>query len=97
MTNKIRLFVRKVILDEKICRATREEALDVYLEYFTDHQNYIYVNGRQLRITSALTDEIQALINDGKKIRAIKLLRQETGLGLLDAKNAVYDSGNFKQ
>jgi hypothetical protein len=35
------------------------------------------------------SDEIIAAVDSGNKIRAIKLLREETGLGLKDAKDAI--------
>jgi large subunit ribosomal protein L7/L12 len=33
--------------------------------------------------------EIQALLRDGQEIQAIKLLRERTGLGLVEAKHAI--------
>lgn len=35
------------------------------------------------------SDEIIAAVDSGNKIQAIKLLREETGLGLKDAKDAI--------
>ncbi|MFI0503367.1 hypothetical protein ACH3WN_10935 [Streptomyces albogriseolus] len=34
-------------------------------------------------------DEILALVRDGKQVRAVKLYREATGAGLLEAKQAV--------
>jgi large subunit ribosomal protein L7/L12 len=36
-----------------------------------------------------MTPEVEQLINSGKKINAIKLLREQTGLGLAEAKDTV--------
>ena len=36
-----------------------------------------------------MTPEVEQLINSGKKIHAIKLLREQTGLGLAEAKDMV--------
>lgn len=43
------------------------------------------------RLKLAAVEEITALIGDRKPIKAIKLLRLNTGLSLLDAKNRVDD------
>lgn len=37
----------------------------------------------------ASSDEVRALVAEGKKIEAIKLVRERTGLGLADAKEFV--------
>jgi large subunit ribosomal protein L7/L12 len=36
-----------------------------------------------------MTPEVEQLVNSGKKINAIKLLREQTGLGLAEAKDMV--------
>ena len=36
-----------------------------------------------------MTPEVEQLINSGRKIDAIKLLREHTGLGLAEAKDMV--------
>ena len=43
------------------------------------------------RLKLAAVDEITTLISDKKQVKAIKLLRLNTGLSLLDAKNRVDD------
>lgn len=43
------------------------------------------------RLTHAAVGEITDLLASGKQVRAIKLLRMNTGLSLLDAKNRVDD------
>lgn len=43
------------------------------------------------KLKLAAVEEITALISDKKQVKAIKLLRLNTGLSLLDAKNRVDD------
>jgi len=43
------------------------------------------------KLTLGAVDEITALIQDKKQVRAIKLLRMNTRLSLLDAKNRIDD------
>ncbi|MEO6470457.1 MAG: hypothetical protein ABIR57_01420 [Aeromicrobium sp.] len=43
------------------------------------------------RLTEGAVEEITALLAEGNKVRAIKLLRVNTGITLLDAKNRVDD------
>lgn len=43
------------------------------------------------RLKLAAVEEITTLIGDKKQVKAIKLLRLNTGLSLLDAKNRVDD------
>ncbi|MBI5834056.1 MAG: ribosomal protein L7/L12 [Armatimonadetes bacterium] len=44
---------------------------------------------RKVRITTELGDELRRLLATGQKIQAIKRLREETGLGLAEAKSVV--------
>ncbi len=37
----------------------------------------------------SFSDDVIAAVDNGRKIEAIKLLREETGLGLADAKHAI--------
>ncbi len=41
----------------------------------------------------SLEDDVDALLRQGKKIEAIKLLREATGMGLLEAKNQIEGVG----
>jgi ribosomal protein L7/L12 len=43
------------------------------------------------KLTPAAVEEITALVADSKSVRAIKLLRLNTGQSLLDAKNRIDD------
>lgn len=43
------------------------------------------------RLTRGAVEEITGLIADKKSVRAVKLLRMNTGLSLLDAKNRIDD------
>ena len=66
-------------------------------------QSKLYLEGDGVKVHSALSDllegkpapvgvdvdQIQQLVRAGKKIEAIKLVRQQTGLGLKEAKDAV--------
>ena len=42
-----------------------------------------------LRVSSAVLKELDALMDDNRKIAAIKLLRSSTGCGLAEAKHAI--------
>lgn len=56
----------------------------------TQEEPYAEANAPQsVGDMSALTGEIEALLIDGKKIQAIKLYRERTGLGLREAKEAI--------
>ena len=43
-----------------------------------------------------VSDKVRGLVAEGKKIEAIKVLREETGLGLRDAKNTVEDLERYR-
>jgi ribosomal protein L7/L12 len=47
------------------------------------------IDGQELDIDPALLDEIRTLSDSGRKIEAIKRLRDATGLGLAEAKDIV--------
>lgn len=47
------------------------------------------IDGQELDIDPAVLAEIRALSDEGNKIEAIKRLREETGLGLAEAKEIV--------
>ena len=47
------------------------------------------IDGQELDIDPAVLAEIRKLSDSGRKIEAIKLLREATGLGLAEAKNIV--------
>jgi ribosomal protein L7/L12 len=46
-------------------------------------------NGIDPNSPAALSDRVRKAVADGRKIEAIKLYREETGLGLREAKDAV--------
>ena len=55
----------------------------------------IPATGLNVNISQAVYDEIQALIYDGRKIAAIKLMRSSSGIGLKNAKDSVEDDRNW--
>lgn len=40
-------------------------------------------------LDNAFSDDVIAAVDNGRKIQAIKILREETGLGLKEAKDAI--------
>ena len=59
-----------------------EKKLDLLLKHFQ-------IEGTSLVDSEGLSDEVRQLADAGKKIEAIKLHREQTGLGLKEAKDAV--------
>jgi ribosomal protein L7/L12 len=59
----------------------RERGAELFV---TEARGYEPVGG-------SLEDEVRALVRRGQKIQAIKLVRERTGLGLKEAKDAVED------
>ncbi len=78
-------FIKEVIFDKEVPRPLKEDGLEILLKYA----------GTTIQITPTISVlqpvyiEIQKLLIDEKKIRAIKLLREATGIMLIEAKNAV--------
>lgn len=58
---------------------------------WTARQNKTRASTQPKRLTLATVEEITALVDDKKPVRAIKLLRLITGQSLLDAKNRIDD------
>ena len=49
----------------------------------------VSVGPSPVSVDASINDRVKALVAEGKKIQAIKLYREETGLGLKEAKDAV--------
>jgi ribosomal protein L7/L12 len=47
------------------------------------------IDGQELEIDPAVLDEVRGLSDSGRKVEAIKRLREATGLGLAEAKDIV--------
>ena len=67
----------------------RESALDFYMTLVGSSTIYVPDQGKSISVPQVVMAEMIRLWTDGRKIWAIKLLRDTTGLGLKDAKEAV--------
>jgi ribosomal protein L7/L12 len=71
----------------RAAEAARLARLEAKLDALLRHSNVSYVDPAS---PEGLSEEVKSLANDPtKRIEAIKLLREQTGLGLKDAKDAV--------
>lgn len=69
-------------IENRISRADKRVArVERKLDLILDHLG--------LREQEPWSDEVAALLRDGKKIQAIKVYREATGVGLKEAKEAV--------
>ena len=59
-----------------------ERKLDLLLKHFE-------IKDPGLNVVDDLSEEVRKLADDGQKIEAIKLHREQTGLGLKESKDAV--------
>lgn len=84
----------------------RKEALEKYTALVTTHRKLLdrtMIHGRKVKISGesvtipqAAYTEIKTLLSEQKKIAAIKKLREVTGLGLKESKDAIEDVSLWK-
>lgn len=57
------------------------------LDMLLDERNLSFIP--KVEISDELRSELEALVDENKKVKAVKLLREETGMELVDAKNYI--------
>ncbi|MEV5440142.1 ribosomal protein L7/L12 [Streptomyces sp. NPDC052682] len=76
------LLLALVTLQSRIAQAERRAVrVERKLDRILDHLG--------LREDEPWRDEVEALVRDGRRIQAIKVYREATGVGLAEAKEAV--------
>lgn len=66
---------RSTVVETRLARVERK--LDLIIEHLA------------IEVPDRLSPQVREAVNRGSKIEAIKLYREETGAGLLDAKNVI--------
>jgi len=86
MADELNIFIKEIILDEKVPKNIRKEALDVLLKSVI--KSLVRVTG-EVYITRFEYLNTVALLRQEKRIQAIKAIRDITGLGLKEAKDYI--------
>ena len=96
---EINQFLRKIVLANETSYDLRSEALSLLIK--TETQDFVSSKMgkvvQRFNITPYQYKQIQDLISGKQKIDAIKLLREFSGIGLKEAKDAVEAPENFDQ
>lgn len=107
MNTKISDFLRRVTLSEGTSIGLKEDALDLLLESAKSGESTSVIQDfdevrkgnvlRKFKITATQHEEMQSIIDGGKKIPAIKIFRELANCGLKEAKDAVENDLFFRQ
>ena len=96
---EINQFLRKIVLANETSSELRSEALNLLIKMET--QDFVSSKMgkviQRFNITPYQYKQIQYFISDKQNIPAIKLMREFSGIGLKEAKEAVEDHDTFDQ
>ena len=82
------VIVAYISLSSSINKLRRTQIeINKKLDMLLDERNLDFVP--KVEISDELRSELEALVDENKKVKAVKLLREETGMDLVDAKNYI--------
>ena len=87
MVGVICIHQEEILSDELFRLRARVAKLEATVDFLMSHFELAF--DYEPDANQGMSDEVRYLVSQGKKIEAIKIYREETGLGLREAKDAI--------